>query len=182
MGSACVWRVANGTCRALSLSPGEPFERSARVDGNRRLSFRLHTAQNEELSFNSCWRFSGSRTAIDRLGSRTRNDRRWGLGPFCNSFSLAISTLSCDRLDVPRRLHARGHSHASRSRAGWSRNSTANSCLHIDVAPGQFASDGTWHVGGRLFHRRDGPSPTLSLRQRAGCAFPYATGIEEMAL
>ena len=93
------------------------------------LPFGLHPAKADFACLYVCWRISrcdAGRSGLDcgswppRLGySRT----------LCDSFSVAISTFLCHRVDVSRRLCQRLDSHASRGRAGRAINNAANPAL-----------------------------------------------------
>src|SRR5690348_18503157 len=79
------------------------------------LSGAVHAVENAHHTFDRRGRDSRSAAPANRLGGGTRLAfARW-LGALRYFILLAISTLHGDRVDVPGRLRARGHSHA----AGW---------------------------------------------------------------
>ena len=96
------------------------------------------------------------------------------MGAVRDFVSVAVSTLSGDRLDVSRRLRARRDSDASCGRAARTDNGPADRPLHADALTRQSAPDNAGPVWPNLSLRRDRFGIAISIQQHSRSAFAVA--------
>ncbi len=109
--------------------------------------------------------FPGRGAAVDRMDRGARIDQSRSLDAVCDSVSLAVPTLSGDRVDVSRRLQPRGHSDAAGRRTRRPRDRATDRRLHADVAAGEFAADSDGNVRKDLFRGSHRARTAVSLQQ-----------------
>src|SRR6185503_61878 len=150
-------------------------ERAARADSDRGLRFRLHTFENADDVINTRRRVSGRGATAHWLDRCARHTQSGRLGTLRNSFSLAVPTLSGNRLDVSRRLRSRRHPDAARRRAGRPRHRATDRRLHADAVAGEFAADGDGNVRTGLLRGSNRARVGFSLQQSTSGIFDVTT-------
>ncbi len=133
------------------------------LDSDRRLRLRLHATENAHDVINTRRCVSRRSAAPDRLDRGARHNQSRRLGSICHSLSLAVSTLSGNRVDVSRRLRPRRHSDAARRRAGRPRHRATDRRLHAHAAAGKFAADRHGNVRTCLLRGSDRARLVVSL-------------------
>src|SRR6185295_19029860 len=83
----------------------------------------------------------------------------------CDSVSLAVPTLSGNRVDVSRGLQSRRHPDASGRRTRRSCHRATDCRLHADVVAGEFASNRDGNVRQGLFRGSHRARTAVSLQQ-----------------
>ena len=89
------------------------------------------------------------------------------LDTVCDSVSLAVSTLSRDRVDVSRRLQSRRHPDAAGGRTRRPRHRATDRRLHVDVVAGEFIADVDGNVRQGFISWGNRARTAISLQQSA---------------
>ena len=130
-GLAASWRFAS-TLLAAAVA-------GATLD---QLRAGLHAAQDADVAGDAGRRDPGRAAAGDRLGGGDRQHLAAGAGALRHRVLLADAALPGDRLDVPRRLRARGHPAAAGARARRPAHRPAGAALCRGAVAGQPAAGG----------------------------------------
>ena len=111
----------------------------------------LHTSENSHYMGDGDWRVSRCTASADWLGGCARLAFGGGVGAVRDSLPLAISALHGDRLDVSRRLRARGNQNAAGGRSVGRRDIRADHWNVGDAGAHEPAACGDGNGGNSLF-------------------------------